>query len=516
MMQDSKTPSFYVTTPIYYVNDVPHIGHAYTTLACDMIARFYRQKGYDVSFLTGTDEHGQKIQKTAEQRGLTPKDLVDDVSKSFQHLFESMNISHTLFARTTSSKHYDVAQWMWNRLMEHGDIYLGSYSGWYAVRDEAFYSEDEIIDGKAPTGAPVEYVTEPSYFFKLSKWQEPLLAFYEKHPNFIAPESRRNEVISFVKGGLRDLSISRTSVTWGVPVPSDPKHTMYVWLDALNIYISQLGFEYTDDGTLVQDTPFWNNSWKNSLHVLGKDILRFHAVYWPAFLLATGLTPPTRLFAHGWWTKDGEKMSKSIGNVIDPVALTQAYGNDAFRYFLLREVPFGNDGDFSENAFHQRINGDLANTYGNLVQRTLAFVFKQCGGKIPTPKTLTEEDEALLNLPYALLQTMEDFMEKQALHRAIETVWEGLFAGNRYMDTQKPWSLKKEDPARMETILYVLCEFIRKMAILSSSITPELSSKILDQLGVSENSRLFTHLDVALAPLSPITEPTPLVKKVEV
>ena len=515
-MTDSQKSSFYVTTPIYYVNDVPHIGHAYTTLACDMMARFYRQKGCAVSFLTGTDEHGQKIQKAAEMRGVSPKNLVDDVSKSFQHLFDSMNISHTLFARTTSTKHYDVVKWMWNRLMEHGDIYLGSYSGWYSIRDEAFYGEDEIVDGKAPTGSPVEYVTEPSYFFKLSKWQEPLLNFYDKHPDFIAPEGRRNEVISFVKGGLRDLSISRTSVTWGVPVPGDPKHTMYVWLDALNIYISQLGFQYNNNGDVVQDDHFWNNTWKNSLHIMGKDILRFHAVYWPAFLLAAGLTPPKRMFAHGWWTKDGEKMSKSIGNVVDPSALTEKYGNDAFRYFLLREVPFGNDGDFSESAFHQRINGDLANTYGNLVQRTLAFVFKQCEGKIPTPSTFTREDEDLLQLPHHVLNTMEEFMEKQALHRVIETVWEGLFAGNRDMDTQKPWSLKKEDPARMETILYVLCEFIRKMAILSSSIVPELSSKILDQLGVASNAQMFTHLENALTPLSAIKEPTPLVQKVEV
>ena len=507
--------SFYVTTPIYYVNDVPHIGHAYTTLACDMMARFYRQKDYYVAFLTGTDEHGQKIQKTAEQRGLSPKDLVDDVSKSFQHLFESMNISHTLFARTTSAQHYDVVKWMWNRLMDNGDIYLGSYSGWYAVRDEAFYSEEEIVDGKAPTGSPVEYVTEPSYFFKLSKWQQPLLDFYEKHPDFIAPESRRNEVISFVKGGLRDLSISRTSVTWGVPVPKDEKHTMYVWLDALNIYISQLGFTCNNDGSIAQKDDFWKNAWDNSLHIIGKDILRFHAVYWPAFLLAAELNPPKRIFAHGWWTKDGQKMSKSIGNVVDPVALTQQYGNDAFRYFLLREVPFGNDGDFSETAFQGRINGDLANTYGNLVQRTLAFVFKQCEGKIPNPSNLTQEDEELLTLPHTLLKTMEEFMERQALHRVIETVWEGLFAGNRYMDTQKPWSLKKEDPKRMETILYVLCEFIRKMAILSSSIIPELSSKILDQLGVASNDRMFMHLDHVITPLSTIMEPTPLVKKVE-
>ncbi len=498
--------AFYITSPIYYVNDVPHIGHAYTTIACDMLARFYRQKGQDVLFLTGTDEHGQKIEKSAAAKNMQPKDFVDNISKSFEDLFHKLKISHTVFARTTTPEHYKTVQEMWRRLKENDQIYLGSYSGWYAVRDEAFYSEDEIKDGKAPTGAPVEYVTEPSYFFKLSEWQEPLLNFYRDNPDFIAPESRRNEVIRFVEGGLRDLSISRTSIKWGVPVPDDENHVIYVWLDALNIYISSIGFPHN----LEQFEKFW----PESLHIVGKDILRFHAVYWPAFLMAAGLTPPKRLFAHGWWTKDGEKISKSTGNVIDPVALVDQYGNDPFRYFLLREVPFGHDGDFSNTAFIHRLNADLANTYGNLVQRTLAFVYKHNEGKIPTPSDLSPEDQELLALPAQILKDMEKLMAEQALSRAIERAWEGLFEGNRYMDIQKPWTLKATDPSRMATILYVLCDFIRQMAILTSSIVPELSSQILSQLCIDPNHRHFDALSTQLIPETPIPEPKPLVQKI--
>ncbi|MBX9977283.1 MAG: methionine--tRNA ligase [Alphaproteobacteria bacterium] len=501
-----KRETFYITSPIYYVNDVPHIGHAYTTLACDMLARFYRQAGRDVAFLTGTDEHGQKVQRVAEAKGIDPKLFVDDVSKTFRILFEKLGISNTVFARTTSPDHYKAVQDMWKRLKDNNQIYLGSYSGWYAVRDEAFYGEDEIKDGKAPTGAPVEYVTEPSYFFRLSAWQQPLLDYYEAHPDFIAPESRRNEVISFVKGGLRDLSISRTSITWGVPVPGDEAHVIYVWLDALNIYLSGLGYP--------SDKEAFEKFWSESLHIVGKDILRFHAVYWPAFLMAAGMQPPKRIFAHGWWTKDGEKISKSIGKPIDPVEIMDQYGNDAFRYFVLREVPFGNDGDYSEMAFINRLNADLANTYGNLVQRTLAFVYKQNEGKLPTPGAMTAEDKTLLALPSTMLTDMTKHMEAQSLHRAIERVWEGLFEGNRYMDVQKPWSLKATDPERMQTILYVLCDFIRQMAILSSSIVPELSSKILDQLGIAIHKRDFDALGKSLTPGADILEPKPLVQKV--
>ncbi len=497
--------AFYITSPIYYVNDVPHIGHAYTTLACDMLARFYRQAGCHVAFLTGTDEHGQKIEKTAESKGIDPKTFVDGISQTFRDLFKKLNISNTFFARTTSPEHYRTVQEIWKRLKANHQIYLGSYSGWYSVRDEAFYGDDEITDGKGPTGSPVEYVTEPSYFFKLSEWQQPLLDFYEKHPDFIAPESRRNEVMSFVKGGLRDLSISRTSIRWGVPVPDNADHVIYVWLDALSIYISSLGFP--------DDMSTFDTFWPESLHIIGKDILRFHAVYWPAFLMAARLKPPKRIFAHGWWTRDGEKISKSLGNVIDPVDIINQYGNDAFRYFILREVPFGNDGDFSQGAFINRLNADLANTYGNLVQRTLAFVYKYNEGKLPTPGALTEEDKTLLALPKTLLADMIKHMESQALHRVIERVWEGLFEGNRYMDTQKPWSLKSDNPERMQTILYVLCDFIRQMAILTSSIVPELSAKILDQLNVSHDKRTFDVLPEKLIAGVSIPEPKPLVQK---
>lgn len=498
---------YYITSPIYYVNDVPHIGHAYTTLACDMLARFYMQDGYDVAFLTGTDEHGQKIEKSAQAKGIPPKDFVDQVSQTFRDLFTTLGTKHTVFARTSAPSHHLAAQEIWNRLMDNGDIYLGEYSGWYAVRDEAFYAEDEIVDGKAPTGAPVEYVTESSYFFRLSKYQQPLLDYFEAHPDFILPESRRNEVISFVKSGLRDLSISRTSVKWGVPVPKDPKHVMYVWLDALTIYLSGIGFPENLDAVAER--------FKSATHIVGKDILRFHAVYWPAFLMGAGLELPKRIFAHGWWTKDGEKISKSLGNVINPIDIVNQYSVDAFRYFILREVPFGQDGDFSEGAFINRLNADLANTYGNLVQRTLAFIYKNLGGIIPTPETLTEDDKALLSIPAHLLPELRTCMDKQQLSRVIEKVWEALFEGNKYMDTMKPWQLKHDDPKRMGTILYTLAEFIRQMAILSASIVPIMSEKILDTLNILDSERDFDSLTRSLKGGSSIKEPTPLVQKAE-
>lgn len=498
---------YYVTSPIYYVNDVPHIGHAYTTLACDMLARFYALDDYEVAFLTGTDEHGQKIEKSAAAKGIAPRTFVDQVSQTFRDLFDLLGTSHTVFARTSQPQHYKALQEVWNRLLENGDIYLGEYSGWYAVRDEAFYNEDEIVDGKAPTGAPVEYVTEKSYFFRLSKYEKPLLEYFEKHPDFIMPESRRNEVISFVKSGLRDLSVSRTTVKWGVPVPNDPDHVMYVWLDALNIYISSIGFP--------DNMQAFEHFFPSALHIVGKDILRFHAVYWPAFLMAAKLPLPKRIYAHGWWTKDGEKISKSLGNVIDPVELVQQYGADAFRFFLLREVPFGSDGDFSMTAFAGRINADLANTYGNLVQRTLAFIYKQCSGVIPTPADFAAEDKALLALPAKILPELCALMDKQQLHKVIEKIWEVLFEGNRYMDTMKPWQLKNDNPARMGTILYTLTDFIRQMAILTQPILPIMSGKILDMLSIPAEARLFTALEKSLKGGETITEPQPLVQKIE-
>ncbi|MEK9848844.1 MAG: methionine--tRNA ligase, partial [Rhodospirillaceae bacterium] len=363
---------FYITTPIYYVNDLPHIGHAYTTLACDVTARFKRLDGYDVFFLTGTDEHGQKVEKSAALAGVEPQAFTDRVSQNFLDLTKAMNFSQSQFIRTTETRHKEACQEIWRRLQDNGHIYLGKYSGWYAVRDEAFYDESELKtaeDGKktAPSGAEVEWVEEPSYFFDLSKWQDKLLDFYEKNPDFIAPQSRRNEVISFVSGGLKDLSISRTSFKWGVPVPNDPEHIMYVWLDALTNYLTATGFP----GPYNEGCA---DFWPADLHMVGKDILRFHAVYWPAFLMGAGIELPKRIFAHGWWTNEGQKISKSLGNIIDPYEISEKYGLDQVRFFLLREVPFGNDGDFSQNSMINRINSELANDLGNLLQRSLSMV----------------------------------------------------------------------------------------------------------------------------------------------
>ncbi|MCH9012994.1 MAG: methionine--tRNA ligase, partial [Proteobacteria bacterium] len=379
-MSGSK-PRYYVTTPIYYVNDVPHIGHAYTTLACDALARFMRLDGLDVMFLTGTDEHGQKVEKSAHAAGMEPKAFTDKVSQNFRDLSATLDFSNDDFIRTTEERHKRSCQAIWTKLMEAGEIYLGSYAGWYAVRDEAFYTEAELEDTEdgrkiAPSGAEVEWVEEPSYFFKLSEWQDRLLAFYEANPDFILPESRRNEVLSFVRGGLKDLSVSRTTFKWGVPVPDDPDHIMYVWLDALTNYITAVGYPDTDCAA-------FRTYWPADLHMVGKDILRFHAVYWPAFLMGAGIEPPKRVFAHGWWTNEGQKISKSVGNVIDPHELVAKYGLDQVRYFLLREVPFGNDGDFSHRAMVGRMNSDLANDFGNLAQRVLSMIAKNCGGRVP-------------------------------------------------------------------------------------------------------------------------------------
>ena len=381
--------AFYVTTPIYYVNDAPHIGHAYTTLACDTIARFARLEGRRVRFLTGTDEHGQKVEKAAAAAGKAPQAFTDEVSQRFRDLARRMQITNDDFIRTTEARHRVGVQALWRELAARDQIYLGTYAGWYSVRDESFYAENELVDGRAPTGAPVEWVEEPSYFFRLSAWQQRLLDFYEAHPDFILPASRRNEVVSFVRRGLQDLSVSRTSFAWGVPVPDDPDHVVYVWLDALTNYMTALGYPDCD-------SKDFRDFWPADVHVVGKDILRFHAVFWPAFLLAAGLAPPRRVFAHGWWTNEGEKISKSLGNVIDPIELIDTYGLDQTRYFLLREVPFGNDGDFSRTAMITRMNRDLANDYGNLVQRVLSMIQRNCAGRLPHPGALAADDRALL------------------------------------------------------------------------------------------------------------------------
>lgn len=476
---------FYITTPIYYPNSTPHIGSVYTTLCCDVLARFMRLDGYKVKFLTGTDEHGQKIEQTALSQGKTPQEFVDTVSESFREVLKVYNFSCDDFIRTTEARHQKGVQTLWTTLEEKGEIYLDSYAGWYSVRDECFYTESELVDGKAPTGAPVEWVEEPSYFFKLSAWQDKLLKFYEDHPDFIAPTSRRNEVISFVKSGLKDLSVSRTSFSWGVPVPGNPKHVIYVWLDALTNYITALG--YPDIST-----SDFQHFWPADVHVVGKDIVRFHAVYWPAFLMAAGIPVPKRIFAHGWWTNKGDKISKSVGNVIDPYMLADRFGVDPIRYFLIREIPFGNDGDFSEQALIQRTNSQLANELGNLVQRTLSMIWKNCHEKIPAlTQAIKEEDYTLLNQAYELLPTLRACMQEQTLHKYADLVWTLVTQANKYVDTQAPWALRKTDVARMERVLYTVAELLRCLGILLQPLIPDSASKLLDQLGIPKEDRHF-------------------------
>ena len=484
---------YYLTTPIYYVNNSPHIGHAYTTLACDVLARFMRLDGRDVLFLTGTDEHGQKVEKSAAAAGMDPQAFTDKVSQNFRDLAARMNFSNDDFIRTTEPRHIRSCQALWRRLKENGQIYLGKYAGWYAVRDEAFYGEDELTTGpdgrkRAPSGAEVEWVEEPSYFFRLSEWQEKLLAFYAAHPDFIAPESRRNEVLSFVKGGLNDLSISRTSFKWGVPVPDEPAHIMYVWFDALINYITAAGFPDVEG-------ELYRRFWPADLHMVGKDILRFHAVYWPAFLMAADLPPPRRVYAHGWWTNEGQKISKSLGNVIDPLKLIERYGLDPVRYFLLREIPFGHDGDFSHRAMVGRLNGDLANGLGNLAQRMLSMIASNCGGKLPAPGALAAADEALLSGARALHGRLAAEIERQAFHLALETLWQVVGAGDRYFNDQAPWVLRKTDTARMGTVLYVVAEVLRRLAILAQPFMPGSCGRLLDQLAVPAERRRFADLE---------------------
>jgi len=488
----AEAERYYVTTPIYYVNDVPHIGHAYTTLACDALARFMRLDGRRVHFLTGTDEHGQKVEKSAKAAGMDPKAFTDKVSQNFRDLWKALNCSNDDFIRTTEERHIKSCQEIWRRLKDRGEIYLGSYAGWYAVRDEAYYGEDELTttpSGKkiAPSGAEAEWVEEPSYFFKLSQWGDKLLKLYEDNPMFLAPDSRRNEVISFVKSGLRDLSVTRTTFSWGVPVPDDPAHVMYVWLDALINYITAVGFP-------DENAPNYKKFWPADLHMVGKDIVRFHTIYWPAFLMAAGLQPPRRVFAHGWWTNEGQKMSKSLGNALEPHAMVARYGLDQVRYFLLREIPFGNDGDFSHRSMVHRMNGDLANDLGNLAQRVLSMINKNCDAKVPQAGAFSDSDNKLLGSAHDLLAKVRPLFAEQAFHRALEAIWQVVGDGNRYVDEQAPWSLKRTDPARMATVLYVLAETVRHLAILVQPIMPDSMAKMLDQLAVPANARTFAAL----------------------
>jgi methionyl-tRNA synthetase len=491
---------YYVTTPIYYVNDAPHLGHAYTTVACDALARFMRLDGHRVMFLTGTDEHGQKVARSARDSGIDPQTFCDRVSQNFRDMTQLMNVDNDDFIRTTEPRHVAACQALWRELEKRGEIYLGKFAGWYSVRDEAFYDEAELVDGKAPTGAPVDWVEEENFFFRLSAWQDRLLAFYDANPDFIAPKSRRNEVISFVKGGLRDLSVSRTSFSWGIPVPDHPQHVMYVWLDALTNYITAVGYPDTEN-------DLYSSFWPANLHMVGKDILRFHAVYWPAFLMAAGLEPPRRVFAHGWWTVEGQKMSKSLGNFIPPQKLVEEYGVDAVRYFMLRELPFGSDGDFSHRAMVNRINGDLANDFGNLAQRVLSMVNRNCGKAVPQPGALTAADETLLGAARALRERMRAEFAEQSFHRALEILWQVVGDANRYVDEQAPWALKKTDPARMATVLYVLAETVRHLAIFAQPVVPAAAGKLLDQLAVPAEARDFASLSSPLKPGMQLPKP---------
>jgi methionyl-tRNA synthetase len=486
---------YFLTTPIYYVNDLPHLGHAYTTVACDVLARFMRLDGRRVKFLTGSDEHGQKVEQSARAAGIEPQEFCDRISPAWQEMTRLLNISNDDFIRTTEPRHIRGVEALWQELERRGEIYLGRFAGWYAVRDEAFYGEGELVDGPngkklAPTGADVEWLEEENYFFRLSAWQDRLLAWYETNPDAVAPRSRRNEVISFVKSGLNDLSISRTSFTWGVPVPGHPGHVVYVWVDALINYITALGYPDKDGE--------YATFWPADLHMVGKDIVRFHSVYWPAFLMAAGIEPPRRVFAHGWWTVEGQKMSKSLGNFIAPKALVDKYGLDPVRYFLMRELPFGNDGDFSHRAIVGRLNGDLANDYGNLAQRVLSMINRNCDAAVPEPGALTAEDEELLGEARELLDRVRPQIAEQGFHLALETLWRVVGAANRYVDEQAPWALRRNDPARMRTVLYTLAEVLRHLGILTQPFVPDAASTLLDQLAVPVDARSFGDLWIAL------------------
>jgi methionyl-tRNA synthetase len=481
---------FYITTAISYPNGPPHIGHAYEVLATDALARFKRLDGYDVMFLTGTDEHGQKIEQTARKQGSTPTDFVDEMATLFKDMVALLGCSNDDFIRTTDARHKNTVSELWRRLEAAGDIYLSNYSGWYSVRDEAFYGADEIEDrdGKkfsTKTGTPVEWVEEASYFFRLSAYQDRLLKLYADQPDFIGPAERRNEVVSFVKGGLQDLSVSRTTFDWGIPVPGAKGHIMYVWLDALTNYLSATGWP--------QKSP-QNHYWPADVHIIGKDIVRFHAVYWPAFLMSARLPLPKRVFGHGFLFNRGEKMSKSVGNVISPAELVSRYGVDQVRYFFLREVPFGQDGNYSHEAIIARINADLSNDLGNLAQRSLSMIGKNCAGMVPARGKLSAEDEAILQAADGLLAECRAHHDVQAINRALDAIWKVVADANRYFAAQEPWALKKTDPERMGTVLSVTAEILRQVGILTQPYMPESAGKLLDLLGVPTDRRSFAAL----------------------
>ncbi|WP_072391301.1 methionine--tRNA ligase [Hyphomicrobium sp. CS1GBMeth3] len=504
----SDRTKFYITTAISYPNGVPHIGHAYEAIATDAIARFERLDGKNVFFLTGTDEHGLKMKQTAAQEGLSPRALADRNAARFVEMVEALGISNDDFIRTTEQRHYEACAEIWRRMDAAGDIYSKKYGGWYSTRQETYYkeSETEVRDGQryeTENGTLVEWTEEETFFFRLSAYQDRLLALYEADPDFILPPERKNEVVSFVKSGLEDLSISRTTLDWGIPVPNAPGHVMYVWVDALTNYVTATGLLNTPKGERA-------DFWPANVHLIGKDIIRHHAVYWPAFLMSAGLALPKRIFSHGHVNNKGEKISKSVGNVVDPFDLVKAYGRDQLRYFLLREVMFGQDGNYSPEALANRINADLANNLGNLAQRSLSMIYKNCDGKIPEPGEFTAEDKTILDATDALYAEARAVMDKQAVTRYLDAVWSVIADANRYFAAEEPWAKKKTDPKRMETILYVTAEIVRQFGILAQPAMPELAGKLLDLiLPGDDESRVFAKLGAAgrLVPGTPIPEP---------
>lgn len=503
---------FYITTAISYPNGRPHIGHAYEAIAADAIARFHRLSGRDVRFQTGTDEHGLKMAQKARENGITPRELADEMSNYFRAMCNALAISHDRFIRTVEPANHRAAQALWQAMEANGDLYLGRYEGWYSVRDEAFYDEKELVPGEggvrlSPQSTPVEWTVEESWFFRLSRYQQPLLDHIAANPGFIEPESRRNEILRFIEGGLSDLSVSRTSYDWGVAVPGSPGHVMYVWVDALVNYLAGLGYP--------DATADMAHYWPADLHLIGKDIVRFHTVYWPAFLMSAGVALPKKVFGHGFLLHRGEKMSKSLGNVVDPMELSEAFGVDQLRYFLLREVSFGSDGSYSEDAIVTRCNADLANNFGNLAQRCLSIVAKACEGRVPQPGTLTDTDAALLAAVDAAQARASAAMQALAIGQALEAVWSAMSDANQYFADAAPWGVRKQDPARADTILFVTLEAIRKLAIMASWAVPLGSARILDLLGQSSEARNFNALSATIVPETELPAPSGVFPRLE-
>jgi methionyl-tRNA synthetase len=468
--------NYYITTPIYYPSAKPHMGHAYSSIIADFFARFKRIDGFDVHFLTGTDEHGLKIQRAAEHKGIDTLQFCNQISETFRDLSKTLNLSNTDFIRTTEQRHKKTVQYLWSELEKNDDIYLSKYSGWYSVSDEAFYSEEEIIDkdGKkvaVASNSPVEWIEEESYFFRLSKWQDKLLEYYEKNEDFISPKSRKNEVVNFVKGGLKDLSISRKAFSWGIKVPGNSEHVIYVWLDALTNYISALNYPDTKD-------ILFKKFWPASVHLIGKDILRFHAVYWPAFLMAAKIPLPKKVYGHGWILSGEEKMSKSKGNILDPLDIINTYGLDPLRYYLIKEVSFGNDGNISQDRLEDCINSDLANNFGNLCQRVTSFAEKNCSLKIPINKNFNEDDILILDKFKDYLPTIRLEIDKQNINYYINFIINSLFEANKYFNDQEPWK-KKDNKDRLNTIVYTSLEIIRKISFMLYPIIPDTIEKVL-------------------------------------